>query len=155
GLFGWILWLIQQKRSQEAEFRDVLGQVVGKIDALHEARPARWRHLLWFAHALVYHAREGEERQRSAEFIRATVRKTTQPEVGEMGKTIADVIKEEGALAKQRETLLRLLRRRYKKVPAAIEAEIEATQDIQQLDLWLDAFATARSLRQIPFAANR
>jgi len=43
---------------------------------------------------------------------------------------------------------------KFKNVPKAIEAEIQATPDIQQLDLWLDAFATARSIRTMPFAAN-
>ena len=71
-----------------------------------------------------------------------------------MGKTIADVLKEEGALDAKRETLLRLLRLKFKNVPEAIEAEILTTPEIQQLELWLDAFATARSIRKIPFAAN-
>ena len=158
GAFGWVLWLIQQKHSKVAEFRDVLRQVVARIDPLHEQNPARWRHLLWFAHALVYHARVEEERQHAADFIRSTVSKTTQPEVAAMGKTIADVMKEEGALEgaleANRKTLLRLLRLKFKNVPKAIEAEIQATPDIQQLDLWLDAFATARSIRTMPFAAN-
>jgi hypothetical protein len=62
GTFGWVLWLIQQNHSISAEFHDVLGQVVARIDPLCEQNPARWRHLLWFAHALVYHARQGWER---------------------------------------------------------------------------------------------
>ena len=155
GTFGWVLWLIQQKHRKEAEIRDVLGQVVARIDPLHEQNPARWRHLLWFAHALVYHARVGEERQQAADFIRLTVNKTTQPEVAAMGKTIFDVVKEEGALDAKRQTLLRLLHLKFKNVPEAIEAEIQATPDIQQLDLWLDAFATARSIRKMPFTANK
>jgi hypothetical protein len=154
GTFGWVLWLIQQKRSKEAEFHDVLDQVVARIDPLHEQNPARWRHLLWFAHALVYHAREGEERQRAADFIRSTVRKSTQSEVADMGKTIAEVLQDERELTAKRATLLRLLHLKFKKVPEAIEAEIQATLDIQQLDRWLDALITARSIRKIPFAAN-
>jgi hypothetical protein len=155
GTFGWVLWLIQQKRSREAEFRDVLGQVVAKIDSLHEHNPARWRHLLWFTHALVYHARVGEERQHAADFIRSAVRQTTQPEVAAMGKTIFDVVKEEGALEAKREMLLRQLRLKFKSVPEAIEAEIQTTLDSRQLDLWIDAFATARSIRKIPCAAKK
>jgi hypothetical protein len=71
-----------------------------------------------------------------------------------MGKTIAEVVREEGALEAKRQTLLRQLRLKFKNVPEAIQAEIQATLDTQQLDLWLDAFATARSIRKIPFAAN-
>ena len=93
--------------------------------------------------------------RRIADFIRSTVNKSTQPEVAAMGKTIFDVVKEEGALDAKRQILLRLLHLKFKNVPEAIKAEIQATPDIQQLDLWLDAFATARSIRKIPFAANR
>ena len=71
-----------------------------------------------------------------------------------MGKTIAQVVKDEGALEAKRETLLLQLRLKFKKVPEAIEAEIQSTPDVQQLNIWLAAFATARSLRKIPFAAN-
>ena len=61
-----------------------------------------------------------------ARLIRETVRKSEQPEVQTMGKTIAEVIKEEGflegALESKRETLLNLMRLRFKRLPAAIEA---------------------------------
>ncbi len=117
---------------------------------------------MWFAHALVYHAREGEERQQMAKFIRETVRKSEQPEVEAMGKTIAEVIKEEGflegmehgALQKQRETLLRLLRLKFKRVSPTIVKVIDATQDKHQLDEWLDAVITAGKISDIAFKSS-
>jgi predicted transposase YdaD len=159
GMFGWVLWLIQQKRRKEAEFREILRRVVARVDNLHAGERARWQHLLWFAHALVYHARERPEREQLADFIRTTVRKSEQPEVQIMGKTIAEALMEEGeakgilkgALATRRQTLLRLLGLRFKRVPPAIKAEIEASEDSQQLDAWLEAFATAEKLTDIPF----
>jgi len=162
GTFGWVLWLIQQKRRKEDEFRDVLRQVVARVDKLHAGQPGRWEHLLWFAHALVYHARETEEREPLADFIRATVRQAEQPEVQLMGKTIAESLIEEGksmgvlegAIASKRETLLLLLRVKFKRVPAAITAEIEATQDGQQFDAWLKAFALADKITDIPFQST-
>jgi len=72
-----------------------------------------------------------------------------------MGKTIYDVVKEEGALDAKRETLLLLLRLKFKNVPEAVETEIQGTSDIQQLNQWLAAVITARSIRKIPFAANQ
>jgi hypothetical protein len=159
GTFGWVLWLIQQKRRKEAEFRDVLRQVVGRVERLHARQRGRWQQLLWFAHALVYHAREEPERGPLADFIRATVRQAEQPEVQIMGRTIAEALRDEGkaegALAKQRETLLRLLRLKYKRVSSAIVAEVEATQDVEQLDHWLDAVVTADKITDIPFASNK
>jgi hypothetical protein len=159
GTFGWILWLIQQKRLNENEFREVLRLVVDRVDRLHASERGRWEHLLWFAHALVYHAREIPEREPLADFIRATVRKAEQPEVQIMGKTIAEALMEEGeakgvikgALAARRETLLRLLRQKFKRVPPAVTAEIESSEDIQQLDSWIGAVIPADKLSDIPF----
>ncbi len=56
GLFGWVLWLIQQKRQKAPAFRDLLRQVVTKVDKLHGANAGRWESLLWFMHTRVYHA---------------------------------------------------------------------------------------------------
>jgi hypothetical protein len=158
--FGWVLWLIQQKRRNEAKFRDVLRQVVSRVDRLYRTQHGRWEHLLWFAHALVYHARKTPEREPFADFIRTTVRQMEQPEVQIMGKTIAEALREEGkaqgvlegTLASKRETLLRL---KFKRVSPAISAQIEAAQDGQQLDNWLDAFATAEKITDIPFQSSK
>jgi predicted transposase YdaD len=163
GTLGWVLWLIQQKKRKAEVFRDVLTRVVRQVDGLHARARGRWEQLLWFAHALVYHAREGEERQQMANFIRETVRKSEQPEVEAMGKTIAEVIKEEGfvegmergALQKQRETLLRQLRLKFKRVSPAIAKVIDATQDSHQLDEWLDAVITAEKISDIAFKPGR
>ena len=89
------------------------------------------------------------------DLICASVSKAAQPEVADMDKTIAEVIKEEGALEANRKMLLRQLRLKFKNVPAAIEAEIQGTLDSQQLALWFDAVLTARSIRKIPFVANK
>ncbi len=50
---------------------------------------------------------------------------------------------------KNRETLLRLLKRRFGNVPAAVSATIRATDDPEQLDEWLDRFATAATLDDV------
>jgi len=72
-----------------------------------------------------------------------------------MGQTIAEALIEEGkalgALANKRETLARLVQLKFKWAPMVIVAEIEATQDSAQLDRWLNAFATAREIEDIPF----
>jgi hypothetical protein len=96
-----------------------------------------------------------------ADFIRATVRMAEQPEVQIMGKTIAEALMEEGkaqgllegALAQRRETLLRLLRLKFKRLPQAVTAEVESCEDSQQLDAWLDAVITADKISDIPFSS--
>jgi hypothetical protein len=102
---------------------------------------------LWFAHALLYHERDPGEREQCAEVIRGAVRASRQAEVISMSKTIAEALIDEG----KREALLRQLRLRFKKLPAAIEAKVRATDDSEQLNAWLDAVATTRKLDDIDF----
>ena len=49
---------------------------------------------------------------------------------------------------------MRLLRLKFKRVSSAINAEIEASQEVQQLDTWLDALITADKITDIPFQAR-
>jgi hypothetical protein len=44
-----------------------------------------------------------------------------------------------------------VLRARFKTIPAAIEAKIQATDDRDQLDAWLDSVVTVRKLSDIDF----
>jgi hypothetical protein len=158
GTFGWVLWLIQQKQGREAAFRHVLGQVVAQVDHLHARQRGRWEHLLWFAHALVYHARETPEREQFADFIRATVRQAEQAEVQNMGKTIAESLLEEGKsagiLEGKRGTLVRLLQQKFKRVSEALLTEIQ-TAPQEQLDAWLDAILEARKITDIFGQSNK
>jgi hypothetical protein len=162
GTLGWVLWLSQQRKGKAEVFRDVLRQAVQRVDRLGAGSHGRWEDLLWFAHALVYHVREPGEREEMADFIRATVRVSRQAEVRNMGKTIAEALIEEGIvkgmergeLKRSRENLLLLLREKYKRVPAAIEAEINATQDIQQLETWMKELIRAKKLTDIHFASR-
>jgi hypothetical protein len=70
-------------------------------------------------------------------------------EIFQMRRTIADELKEEGAIWNRRQVLIRLLKRRFENVPAEVSATIRATDDPEQLDEWLDRFATAQTLDDI------
>jgi hypothetical protein len=163
GTLGWVLWLIQQRKRKADIFRDVLTRVVRRVDGLLDQSHERWEHLLWFARGLVYHVMEPGEARQMAEVIRESVRKSAQSEVETMGKSYAEVLKEEGflegrekgALETKREDLLRQMRLRFKRVPAAVEAEINATEDIKKLNDWLDEFATAKTLSAMHFSSRR
>ena len=124
---------------------------MSRIAELPAQRRGRLESLLWFVYAMVYHDREPAEREPLVELIRSTVRKSMQPEVDAMSKTIAEAPKEEGENAGTRNAFLFLLRRKFKKVPENIVAEIQATTDNQQLENWLDAILTADSITDIPF----
>jgi hypothetical protein len=155
GLFGWVLWLIQQKRQSQAGFRDVLRQVATRVHRLHGTKPGRWDSLLSFMHAMIYHDRETDEHEALVEIIRSTVRKGHQPEVILMGKTIAQALREEGkqegAIEGRRDFFLFQMKRKFKNIPASIVAEIQGTTDLHQFDIWGDAILTADTIADIPF----
>ncbi len=98
-----------------------------------------------------------------ASFIRASIRHAEQPEVLPLGKTLAEALIEEGyakgfrqgALLAGRDKLLRQLRLKFKRVPAAITAEVEATEDVAQLDVWLGTLISAEKISEIPFQAGK
>ncbi len=66
-----------------------------------------------------------------------------------MGKSIAQEIMQSGEIHARKTTLIRQLRKRFGALSAEIEQTIEATEDIAQLDEWLDRFATAKALRDV------
>ena len=70
-----------------------------------------------------------------------------------MGKTIAQELEERGMergeLRARQTTLIRQLRKRFRDLSAEIVQTIEATEDIAQLDEWLDRVVTAKSLREV------
>ncbi len=74
-----------------------------------------------------------------------------------MWKTGAEALMERDAeqdaqkagLLTRRQTLVRLLRKRFGKVPSAVVSVVEATEDVDQLDKWLDRFATAQTLEEL------
>ena len=66
-----------------------------------------------------------------------------------MGRTIADELKDEGRLETARETLARLLRRRFGEVPEETVAVIFATADLERLNGWLDLVVTAETIEEV------
>jgi hypothetical protein len=73
-------------------------------------------------------------------------------DVEDMGKIVAELY--EGRLKEQREDLLRYLRLKFKRVPAAIKAEINATRKIEKLDGWIDEVVIAKTLSDMHFSSR-
>jgi hypothetical protein len=153
-MFGWVLWLIQQRHQTRVAFRDVMRQVVARVDKLTDTKAGRLESLLWFIKSLVYHDREPPEHEPLVDIIRSTVRKANQPMVDAMSKSIAQAIKEEGKIEGRREYFLLLLQERFKTVPESIVAEIEGTTDLHQFDVWVNAFKKASTIADIPFKSH-
>ncbi len=66
-----------------------------------------------------------------------------------MGRTIAEMFMDQGEVRGKREVLLRLLRRRFKKVPREVAACIAAATDVHDLDKWLDRIVDAKTLNDV------
>jgi hypothetical protein len=100
--------------------------------------------------ALVYHVREPTEWPSLQKAIEASVQTDEhRQEVFEMRRTIADELKEEGAIKKSQQTLIRQLKRRFGDVPDDLSSAIRATSDPEQLDTWLDEVVTAETLEEV------
>jgi len=154
GSFGQVLRLVQQRHARGPAFRALLGQVVQTLEGMPDAERLRWLDLLSYIHALVYHERE------DAPALQQVIEDSVQTdphrqEIRNMGKSYAEVLKEEGRneerLKSRRESLLRLIRVRFGDPPAEVVASIDACGDIAQLDAWLDAVGTARRLSAVHF----
>jgi len=54
-------------------------------------------------------------------------------------------LKDEGRIEKSQQTLIRLRQRRFGDVPDELSSTIRATNDLEQLDEWLDQAVTAEA----------
>jgi hypothetical protein len=162
GGFGWVLRLIQERHSRRAEFQSLLQRVVEHLEALAAPERLRWLELLSYIHALAYHERGRAEYQDLKEQIEASVQADVyRREVFAMGKTIAEDFIEKGrkqgkkqeAIRSRRRILLNLLRRRFGDLPEQTVAAIESCTSAEELDSWLNNFATAANLDEVGIGA--
>jgi transposase len=110
--------------------------------------------LLSYIRAMLYHERSESEQNRLQEVMENSVQdEATRQEVRKMRKTGAQALMERGAhkagLLTRQQTLVRLLRKRFGSIPSEVVSVVEATDDVDQLDNWLDRFATAQTLEEL------
>ena len=107
---------------------------------------------------MIYHERSEDEQAELHEIVENSVEsEELRQEVIQMGKTMAEVLRERGrlegeakaAIETRQQTLVRLLRKRFGDVPADVVRTVESTTDVDRLDEWLDRFATARTLDEL------
>jgi hypothetical protein len=154
GFFGQVLWLIRERHSDKATFQRTLEEVLTKLKGMPAAERTRWVRFLHYIAMLVYHARSDAEQQPLGEVIDRTVE--TNPrrqEYLKMTRTIAEAMMEEGKqkgeISARQETLLLLLRKRFKKLPRKVEARIAATTNLQDLKTWLGNVIDAATLADV------
>jgi hypothetical protein len=156
GFFGWVLRLIQQRKSRPREFQRLLNRTVQHLESMPKAERRRWLELLSYIMALVYHVREPSEWPGLQQTIETSVQTDEhRQEVFDMRRTIADELKEEGAkegaTKALQQALIRLLKGRFGDVPEELSSTIRATNDREQLDAWLDQVIKAETLEEIEF----
>jgi hypothetical protein len=163
GGFGWVLRLLQERHTRPAEFQDLLRRVVEHLEALAAPERLRWLELLSYVYAFVYHERNRAERARLRNQIEASVRTDVhRREASTMGRTIAEDLMQKGrkqeAVRSRRKILLKLLRKKFENLPEATVSAVESSTSVQELDSWLERFATAATLDEVgigdPEASN-
>jgi hypothetical protein len=136
-------------------FEQTLQRVVPALEEqTAEQDRYRWLRLLSYVDALIYHERDSAEHAALKQKVFDSLE--TDPhraKVLNMGKTMAEVLKEEGrreeAVRSRRDTLLEQLRLRFERIPEGIVRRVEATDDAEQLGAWLKAFAKAKKLADV------
>ena len=161
GAFGLLLRLVQQRRLRRAVFERTLRQVVRALEEqLGEADRGRWLELLSYLSALIYYEREKPEQEPMWRLVEDSVQEDPhRREVFDMGKTMAQALMEEGeargALRARREMLLLQLREKFKRVPEGVVKRVESTENAEQLETWIRAFARAKKLSDVGIAPQR
>ena len=162
GFFGQVLQAVQARRARPFAFQRVLDRTLAHLRSMPPAERVRGEELLSYLHALVYHEREECEKQPLLDRIEAAAWKPEhRQELNQMGKTIAEALRDEGRAAGRdegraeghviglRTTLLRQLTRRFGEVPASLASIIEGTHDLERLAGWLDQVVTAERLEDV------
>jgi hypothetical protein len=152
--FGRLLHVVQQREAPAEGFERVLREEVSELEGMRGAERARWLELLSYLMALVYHERSPSEHRALQEVIEASVQEDQERrEVRNMGKTIADTLREEGEkkgeLRALRRTLLEQLEEKFDDLPAATQTTIKHTDSVKQLQQWLRRLVSARTLAEL------
>jgi Putative transposase, YhgA-like len=169
GFLGWVLSLFRLRGASLSEYRVAVARVVDHLEAMAEQERERWLLFLSYLHSMIYHDRVRDEQDELSQVIASSVRNDARRrEVEIMAQTIAEALEEQGmrrglekgreealeqarreGLRKSQDTLVRLLRLRFGRVPRAVVQMIRATQDVEWLDTWLDRVITAPTLADI------
>lgn len=149
GSFGWLLRLLQRRAARPDAFRRLLGRAIRSLESLSANDRLRWLELLSYIHAMIYRERAPSEHAHLRTTVEKSVHKGRHQEISTMGKTIADMFKEEGEVRGRRHTLLRVLRARFGDLPEDVVKTVEATEDLATFDDWMDRILTAETLKEM------
>ncbi len=174
GFLGWVLGLLKERLSEPSVFEPLLRRVVEQLEAISADDHDRWRELLSYVHAMVYHYREEGEFARFQKTIETSARRPIdKQEIVAMGRTAAEAMmakgreegrqegreegrqegREEGQLIALRGMLLRQLGQRFGTLPGAVVEAVETTSGLPELEAWLDRVLSAETLDDVGIVA--
>lgn len=151
-----LLAVMRVGRETTEDFLAVFAPALRQLAAIHDRETVRWHELL---HSVLSYAL-----WRRPEAERSTIREAAiqaspiqQEEVTNMTRTIAEALIEEGlvkgraegALQNSRESLRRLLTRRFQTLPDAVVRRIESCTDIGRLQAAIDNILDMKSLDEL------
>lgn len=153
-LFAWVVRLLRTRESDPSRFKALVNQLLAVGDRIPQDEKDRWKDLLTYLHAFVYHHREPNECERLSELIEdAAAAGGFQQEIQEMKMTMAERHRREGRqeerLESRRQILLRFLSKRFGQTDPILAGRIESESNVETLDEWIDRAATAHSLKDV------
>lgn len=153
-LFGWVLRAIQERSADGQTFESILQKILRVGAVWPETEIERWKTMLTYLAAFVYHYRgETEHLRLESEIESAAAVRGDPTEVRIVKMTMAEVHRREGRaemkLEMRRVDLIQLLTNRFGTPVKEVVKRIEAETDWDVLSDWFNNACTARTLKQV------
>jgi hypothetical protein len=155
---GWLLRALREEEAPKEVLEQILREAMHFLEGLAEEHRAQWLQAAHFLLLLIYHRRPVEEHEELAKVVLEAVEdQRLREEVSAMGKTMAEVLMEqgwekgrkEGRIVAKQEAVLRLLRVRWGQIPPERVSQIEAIWDPERLDELFDQVLTGQDFQEL------
>jgi hypothetical protein len=151
---GWVLRVLQREDAPKEELESALREATEHLDCLPDTEQSAWERAVYCMVLLIFHRRAPAAHRELQQVIEESVQeRRRREELRDMSLTAAQALIEEGKqlglTEGKQDALLELLRLKFGELPSAVEERVRATQDVEQLNVWLRAVLTASSLSEI------
>jgi len=152
--FGWLLRVIQQENASTEELIRELELAIQQLDKLPEKESNQWIRAMHYILLLIYNRREAEEHTKLTDIVANAIQdRKRREEVSKMGRTIAQVLIEEGKeigmeigvekgmgigvekgiIQTKQEDLIELIQFRFQSIRPETNDKIRGIQDVDRL----------------------
>jgi len=152
--FGWLLRVIQQENALIEELTNELKLAVEQLDKLPDSESNQWSRAMHYILLLIYNRREAEEHTKLTDIVANAIQdRKRREEVSKMGRTIAQVLIEEGKeigmeigvekgmgigvekgiIQTKQEDLIELIQFRFQSIRPETNDKIRGIQDVDRL----------------------